>query len=620
MGKKSRKNKPRRSEEAAASSASAAVSSNKNAGVSESNSKNPSQRQRQQVRQSSSSGFRNPFTATALSEVNAIVSPHVVSSDEHDPVKATGGATCWICLEGLEDGDDEPLRRNCACRGDSGYAHLTCLTSFATSESDEIWTGKKKGGSNTNQLAFGRPWESCANCKQYYVGKLRGDIALEFARSTEGMVGGLRSFRHVTAKSWVTKSMIDNTNMRDVKSSSKVVSEFDKLLILIKSCYAAYEDDSNPMVAGLMGFLRANIQQTEAETNYNYAIWLAQRMRCLTRKSWGGGDFDYTAGHNVLLTGDGNDLKLLYNKWNELMNSAIAGYEGLKGTLLYSEPGTRGQVEMSKLQLMNQYSQIKKEFSYLAQDRATDNIAKDERETLELSKKLLKSTIEDSGEASTTAIRYALQHAHQMMESGKHYRPFETIDLLLKTLKTARRSLGPSHKLTGSVSSTLQTCIVSNREGAHYLDSRRAYHPVDRYEEDVDVYIMNIENWYGKQHDHGSTIAWDPSDIILKRGALIQCVDLEKASHLNDKRGWVADYDDDSGRHLVKFEDEKIKPCLVKPDNLRLIFFGKEYEPTSEECKKVAGKDGASEFPSLAKDDEDDGDDEDGEDDIPDLC
>mmetsp|Transcript_6527 Transcript_6527/g.14345 ORF Transcript_6527/g.14345 Transcript_6527/m.14345 type:complete len:103 (+) Transcript_6527:377-685(+) len=47
------------------------------------------------------------------------------------------GATCWICLCGSND-DDEPLLRGCACRGDAGYAHVSCLADSAEKKSKAL--------------------------------------------------------------------------------------------------------------------------------------------------------------------------------------------------------------------------------------------------------------------------------------------------------------------------------------------------------------------------------------------------------------------------------------------------------------------------------------------------
>ena len=184
MGKKSkRKNQPTKVA-AAATATSSAAEQRQSAGAGKSKSRASQNGNMNTAERLSRLGLSNPFTATTQSELDAITTPHITSTDEHDPIKAKKDATCWICLEGLDDCNHEPLRRNCACRGDNNYAHLSCLVSLATSKSEEIWTGKVKAELNANQLAFGRPWESCSNCKQYFVGQLRLDLAYEYARST----------------------------------------------------------------------------------------------------------------------------------------------------------------------------------------------------------------------------------------------------------------------------------------------------------------------------------------------------------------------------------------------------------------------------------------------------
>ena len=35
----------------------------------------------------------------------------------------TKGQTCFICMDGAEEG----LVRGCACRGEAGFAHVSCL-------------------------------------------------------------------------------------------------------------------------------------------------------------------------------------------------------------------------------------------------------------------------------------------------------------------------------------------------------------------------------------------------------------------------------------------------------------------------------------------------------------
>lgn len=59
--------------------------------------------------------------------------------------KAPDDATCWICLDGVErsksDGGDEsePLYRQCACRGTSGYAHISCLARLVEIDTNNLF-------------------------------------------------------------------------------------------------------------------------------------------------------------------------------------------------------------------------------------------------------------------------------------------------------------------------------------------------------------------------------------------------------------------------------------------------------------------------------------------------
>ena len=67
-------------------------------------------------------------------------------------------ATCYMCLEGGTD--DNPLRRNCACRGsDAGFAHMDCLVRAAEANRN-LW------------------WE-CSVCNQDFF----GDVQLGLARA-----------------------------------------------------------------------------------------------------------------------------------------------------------------------------------------------------------------------------------------------------------------------------------------------------------------------------------------------------------------------------------------------------------------------------------------------------
>ena len=75
---------------------------------------------------------------------------------------------CYLCLD---TGVDEPLRRDCACRGtDAGFVHLSCLAGYAET--------KCMQARDTKELVD--PWEKCPSCHQYYQNELAIDIANRF--------------------------------------------------------------------------------------------------------------------------------------------------------------------------------------------------------------------------------------------------------------------------------------------------------------------------------------------------------------------------------------------------------------------------------------------------------
>jgi hypothetical protein len=81
-------------------------------------------------------------------------------------------AVCYLCLD---TGADEPLRRDCACRGtDAGFVHLACLTGYAATKSMQVI------GMNLGMNELVKPWETCPGCHQYYQNELGVDIATEF--------------------------------------------------------------------------------------------------------------------------------------------------------------------------------------------------------------------------------------------------------------------------------------------------------------------------------------------------------------------------------------------------------------------------------------------------------
>ena len=72
----------------------------------------------------------------------------------------TAGQTCYICHG--EGDEDEGLVRGCACRGASGYAHVSCLARLAEDAGNRELRGAGGPG-------FVR-WHTCGLCEQSYHG------------------------------------------------------------------------------------------------------------------------------------------------------------------------------------------------------------------------------------------------------------------------------------------------------------------------------------------------------------------------------------------------------------------------------------------------------------------
>jgi hypothetical protein len=110
----------------------------------------------------------------ATVDVNGISSPASDDDGVATSSLASGdddGAVCYLCLDGGADEADQPLRRDCACRGtDAGFVHLSCLTNYAET--------KSKQSLDMNQ--FRDVWANCPSCHQEYQNKLSIDIATNF--------------------------------------------------------------------------------------------------------------------------------------------------------------------------------------------------------------------------------------------------------------------------------------------------------------------------------------------------------------------------------------------------------------------------------------------------------
>ena len=119
--------------------------------------------------------FLSPTVSIIIVSLLAIVKVFLASDDDgvatSSLASGEGEAVCYLCLDGGADEADQPLRRDCACRGtDAGFVHLSCLTNYAET--------KSKQSLDMNQ--YRQFWEQCPSCHQDYQNQLSIDIATNF--------------------------------------------------------------------------------------------------------------------------------------------------------------------------------------------------------------------------------------------------------------------------------------------------------------------------------------------------------------------------------------------------------------------------------------------------------
>ena len=86
--------------------------------------------------------------------------------------------TCWLCLEANHE-SGLPMRRDCSCRGGSGWAHFPCIVEYAKQKSEQ-WSNEEDPDYDLTEA-----WQTCPNCEQDYQNELAINLANEFAAFAE---------------------------------------------------------------------------------------------------------------------------------------------------------------------------------------------------------------------------------------------------------------------------------------------------------------------------------------------------------------------------------------------------------------------------------------------------
>ena len=169
------------------------------------------------------------------------------------------------------------------------------------------------------------------------------------------------------------------------------------------------------------------------------------------------------------------------------------------------------------------------------------------------------------------------------LRKAKHMIKFER--LAAKLLAISHRVNGPDHIVTKSAKSALSQWKVMRTIDRVHEGKVEVYEAL-RYEYDGDEEMLIVKGPipdennctqvdYQNIPDHNHKIfpvAVTSSHIIYDFDTPVVCHGLKNAQHLNGKIGELRSFDDKSLRYEVHFEDPKLKPCLVKPENVKILF------------------------------------------------
>jgi hypothetical protein len=143
---------------------------------------------------------------------------------------------------------------------------------------------------------------------------------------------------------------------------------------------------------------------------------------------------------------------------------------------------------------------------------------------------------------------------------------------LVELVEMSRKINGATHDETQQLIDILDQVKSCDKRlvqlKSNQVESKVCGYLALRYEEDGMKCIVEGPT----DSDAKQTLTVDSSDIIYTIGVPVNCHGLVKASHLNGKEGEVRSFDEEKQRHEILFEDESLKPCLVKPTNIKISF------------------------------------------------
>ena len=430
------------------------------------------------------------------------------------------GAACYFCLGEEADEEGKPLVRDCSCRGDSGFAHLSCLAQYAEQ--------KCKAAGDGDFDAFSTPWYTCNNCKQPFQNQLSVDLAsafVEFAQATYDNRG---------SRKWDKLRVMESLRLNIVA------------LLMLNDYSNEVADEKRRIINHLLSM----VEQTKKD--YKMSRWIHMPKDSEEYQYYRFLHGNYEAFTNEM-------LGAIAYRAKESMMITITHFK--KARAIYNLVGEKEDVQRVEGKIDGVTAMMQSNDQNLSTKAAST--------VLPAACSIYENNLNRKGMDSEDTIRTGLCYARQLWDA-KHC--IEAERLVTKLATISRRVNGPEHKVTVDADVLLQLC---KERFVVVLPNGQRFQAL-RYENDGEICVVTGPITEPRQVDEEREHSVESHLIHPVVGCAVICHGLVSASHLNGELGEVRDAKlnaNATGIRLgMNFEKKSLKSALVKPENLRIAF------------------------------------------------
>ena len=422
------------------------------------------------------------------------------------------GAACFFCLE--ERGDDEgnSLVRDCSCRGNSGFAHLSCLAMYAEQ--------KCRAARDGDLPSFREPWSKCTNCKQPFQNQLAIDLACAFVTFAEATYGQEGSSK------WDKMKVMDSLRLKIEalnqlpNADAGTQEELNKLLSTIDQTKKRYK-------------MSRWIHMPKASEEYHY-----YRALCNYEA------YAYKQLGRIFLrdsSEEGSKIMLQHIK---------------KARAIYNLVGMKEDA-----QEMDTIISIKAANKQAANDGDASSST-----SLEVMRNRYNDEVQTHGMDSEYTLQAGLLYALRLRVDNHH---IDAEKLVTKLFTISRRVHGQDHKTTIKTDKLLKKC---KERYVVVLPDDKVFQAL-QYENDGEICVVTGPITQPRNVEDERIHRIENHRIIPDKFCPVICHGLVSASHLNGELGEVRsiNHNETGFRLVVQFEKDA-KSALVKPENLRIAF------------------------------------------------